>query len=224
MNDPYQWLPPLIPTLDVIIDALGGSVDLSKIGDVLLQATINLVEKHRPKGAPKISYIYTSGVWLYGDSRTEVVTDTTPTTRCLPFVQWRHIQEQKTVKSEVVNGIVIRPSLLYGRSGSHLGPFFKSASEGKVIWKGAPGGRLATIHADDIAELYLLASVKGQLVGGQIFAATNDATESVEDLLQKLVQVSGAKGPFEYVKPDNGEYLLWLLRNGICGAHILCSV
>lgn len=187
----------------MIIEAVGGSADIKAISDILLQAATALAQKHRPADAPKLTYIYTSGAWVFGDSRTEFVTDTTPITNSVPLVAWRPEQEQRTAKSQVLNGIVVRPSLLYGKSASILAGFFKGASEGKVVWFGTPGGRLATIHADDLAELYLVLAEKSQLVGGQIFTASNDVSESVDDFLQKLVEISGAKGPHEYIKPSN---------------------
>ncbi|KAF4565285.1 hypothetical protein EYR36_001855 [Pleurotus pulmonarius] len=80
--------------------------------------------------------------------------------------------------STALNGIVIRLSLLYGRGGSLLAPLFKSAQEGKVAWYLAPGGRFALVHADDLADLYVRAAEKAQIIGGNIFDASNEFTES----------------------------------------------
>ncbi|OBZ68984.1 hypothetical protein A0H81_11338 [Grifola frondosa] len=93
--------------------------------------------------------------------------------------------------------------MLYGRSGSILSMLFKNAYEGKVAWFGTPGGRYSVVHCDDLAQLYLLATEKAPLISGQIIDGANDVTESVDDLLEKLVQVSGAKEPYEYIKPSN---------------------
>jgi nucleoside-diphosphate-sugar epimerase len=41
-------------------------------------------------------------------------------------------------------------------------------------------------------------------IGGLIFDAANDFTESVEDILSNLVRVSGAQGPYELREPTNG--------------------
>jgi nucleoside-diphosphate-sugar epimerase len=136
------------------------------------------------------------------------VCDTTPLTRPAELVAWRVDQEQLVVTSSILNGIVIRPALLYGKSGSILAPLMKSAREGKVKWYGTPGGRYSLIHCDDLADLFLRAAERGQGVGGMVFDAANGQTESVDDLLQKLVEVSGAKGPYEYVPPQNREFLL----------------
>jgi len=150
-----------------------------------------------------VTYIYTSGTWVHGDNGNDIVTDTTPITNPIPLTAWRQAFEQLVIGDPVLNGIVIRPSLLYGKSGSLLAPLFESAAKGKVAWPGTPGGKYVTIHTDDLADLYLKAAEKAHLVGGLIFDGTNDVMESVDAFLQKLVEVSGAQGPYEYFKPSN---------------------
>ncbi|KAI0719254.1 NAD(P)-binding protein [Cerioporus squamosus] len=192
----------LVSSLDVIIDAVGGT-DLKELSDYILSATADAVRMHRPSHAPKLTYIYTSGTWVHGDDRTEIVTDTTALTNPVELVAWRPAQEQRVISNPHLNGIVIRPALLYGRSGSLLARLFKSAHTGDVAWYGTPGGRMALIHADDLAELYVLTAEKAAIVGGQIFDAANDVTESTDAVLQRLVEVSGAKGQFRYIEPTN---------------------
>ncbi|OSX59769.1 hypothetical protein POSPLADRAFT_1048245 [Postia placenta MAD-698-R-SB12] len=200
-TDPSPWLP-LIATLDVVIEAVGG-MEVRVLSQKLLEATAEAAKQYRPPHAPKVTYIYTSGTWVHGDNRKEIVADTTPLTSPAELVAWRPEQEQRVVAQTTLNGIVIRPGLLYGRSASLLGLLFKNAYEGKVKWYGTPGGRYTPIHCDDLAELYLLVGEKSSLIGGKIFDAVNDFTESVDDILQKLVEVSGAKGPYEYIAPSN---------------------
>ncbi|KAJ6530957.1 hypothetical protein DFH09DRAFT_1044708 [Mycena vulgaris] len=197
--DSDAWLP-LIPTLDVLIAAISAD---PKVLLATFEKAAEAAQTTRPAGAPLLSYIYTSGTWIHGDNRTAVVTDTTPITAPLAIVSWLPDLEQRVVRSAAVNGIVIRASVVYGRSGSNLAPLFASAARGLVVWPGTPGGRYALIHADDLADLYVRAAEKATLVGGKIFDASNPTTESVDELLQKLVQVSGATGPYEYTKPAN---------------------
>ena len=121
------------------------------------------------------------------------------------LVAWRPEQEQRVISNPHLNGIVIRPSLLYGRSGSLLASLFRRAYDGKVTWPGEPGGRLALIHRDDLAEVYVLAAEKAAIAAGKIFDASNDVSESTDAFLQRLVEVSGAQGPYEYLKPTSGE-------------------
>ncbi|KAJ7133331.1 hypothetical protein C8R44DRAFT_977516 [Mycena epipterygia] len=199
--DSDAWIP-LIATLDLIIDAIGGAADVKTLCIKTFERVTEAV-KFRPDGAPLLSYIYTSGTWVHGDNRTEIVTDTTPILRPVELVVWRPAVEQRVVQSTEVNGVVIRPALLYGRSASILAYLFQSASKGHVAWPGTPGGRYSVIHADDLSDLYVRVAEKATLVRGKIFDAANPSTESVDELLQKLVGVSGAKGPYEYTKPTN---------------------
>ncbi|KAH8103279.1 hypothetical protein BXZ70DRAFT_715169 [Cristinia sonorae] len=198
-TDTSKWIH-LIDTVDVVIEAIGGTPDLAKLSIGVLEAVTQAAAK-RPGGSAKITYIYTSGVWVHGDDRKNVITDTTPITNPTSLVTWRPALEQQVVTQTVINGIVARPGLVYGRSASLLGLLF-AARSGKVTWFGTPGGRFTAVHTDDLAQFYLLAAEKGQLIGGKIFDVVNDNTESVDDILTKAVAVSGASG-FEYIQPTN---------------------
>ena len=190
-----------------MIEAVGGpSADIKATSTETLVTVSDAARELRPQGAPKLTYIYTSGIWVHGDNRTDVVTDTTPITSSAELVAWRPSSEQAVINDRVLNGIVIRPALVYGRSGSLLAPFFKSASEGRVWHPGTPGGRFSLIHVDDCADLYVKAVEKSAIAGGLIFDVANDQTESVDDFLAALVKVSGAKTPYEYRQPTSGMF------------------
>jgi nucleoside-diphosphate-sugar epimerase len=203
-SDTKTWIH-LIPTLDVVIEALGGS-DGVAISDVAFEA-VKAAAGSRPAGSSKLTYVYTSGTWVHGDRRNtgDIVSDTTPLISPADLVSWRPAKEQRVVKDDVLNGIVVRPAVLYGRSGSILAPLFADAAKGKVRWPGRPGGRMALIHTDDLADLYVRVAERAQAVGGLIFDAANDFTESVQDVLTELVRVSGAQGSPEIFEPTNGE-------------------
>ncbi|PIL35612.1 hypothetical protein GSI_02340 [Ganoderma sinense ZZ0214-1] len=192
----------LIPTLDAIVDAMGGT-DVKVAGEALLSTVAIAASALRHPTAQNLAYIYTSGTWVHGENRKDVVSDTTPVTNPTELTAWRPAQEQRVVANHHVNGIVIRPSLLYGRGGSLLAPLFRRAHEGRVTWHGEPGGRLAVVHCDDLAEVYVLAAERAAVAGGRIFDASNDVNESTDAFLQRLVEVSGAQGPYEYQKPTN---------------------
>ena len=173
------------------------------LSDEMLQATAAAAAARRPASAPKLTYIYTSGTWVHGHDLKNVKTDTTPITNPAELVAWRPAQEQRVVTNSVLNGIVVRPALLYGRSGSIVGMLFKNAVEGKVAWFGTSESRWAVIHADDLAEMYLLLAEKAQLVGGKIFDAANSYTESLPDILKKLAEVSGASTEPVFLQSTN---------------------
>lgn len=195
--EPATWTH-LVATIDVIIDAARDDKNHKLMIDIFKLVT-DAAQRLRPVGAPKLSFIATTGVGVHGDSRTEFVTDTTPITRPIALAAGRAKAEQEILKNDVVNGIVIRPSLVYGRSGSLTEILFGSAAAGKAQWYGEPGARLGLIHTDDLADLYLRAAEKAQLIGGQAFSGVNSFTESVEDILAKATYVSGAKEAPAYI-------------------------
>ena len=169
----------------------------------LLKLVTEAVASVRPAYASKLTYVETSGVWVHGDSRDEIVTDTTPTTTPHPFAEWRAVHERNVASSTVLNGIVIRPVWVIGRSGSHLGNLlFPSAHAGEAVAIGTPGGRYSIIHQDDLADAYVRAVERGSIVGGSIFDIANEFTEGVDDVLATLCKVSGAKG-YKYREPTN---------------------
>ena len=191
----------LLATVDAVIDATG-SEDTSKLAPVVFNVISEAVAAVRPPNAVKLTFIHTSGSWVHGDNREETVTDTTPAKTNNTFVAWRIGHEQAVVTSRIMNGIVIRPSLLYGRSASMFDPLFKQAYDGEIVWYGTPGGRYALIHQDDLADLYVRVAERASILPGLIIEASNDFTESVDDILTALVKISGARG-YRYVIPTN---------------------
>ena len=109
------------------------------------------------------------------------------------------------MSSTEVDGIVIRPSLVYGRSGSILSTLFGAAqSEQELVWPGTKGGRWALVHIDDVADAFLRIAEAGPICKGLVFDVSNDASESVDDILEAVVRLSGATG-YTYREPQNGE-------------------
>ncbi|TCD60913.1 hypothetical protein EIP91_009304 [Steccherinum ochraceum] len=198
-SDPSAWIS-IIANIDVVIEAIGGGPDFPQLQQNVFKAVTDAAG-NRPVGSAKISYIYTSGAWVHGDDRQNIITDNTPITSPVSLVAWRPAVEQAIVNSKVVNGIVVRPGIVYGRSGSLLAILF-SAPTGKPQWYGTPGGRWSAIHTDDLANFYVLAAEKAGAIGGQIFDVVNDTTESVDEILAKAAKLIGASG-YEYVAPTN---------------------
>jgi len=203
IDKPAGWVN-IVQDLDAVIEFVHGTGDDKRVSGEVFTAVSNAAQQLRPQGSIKLTYIYTSGTWVHGDNRNEVVTDTTPITSPVPdLVKWRPIREQIVINDKTLNGFVIRPGLMYGSAGPLLARFFQEASKGQVWYPGTPGGRLALLHTDDLGDIYVKAVEKSSLCGGLIFDAVNDHTESVDDLLAALIKVSGAKGPYEYRAPTN---------------------
>jgi nucleoside-diphosphate-sugar epimerase len=81
----------------------------------------------------------------------------------MPVTAWRIEIEQKAISSisQSFTANVIRPSLLYGGSGSLIGDIlFASAKGGDIVWFGDENARMATIHKEDLGEAFRLCAEK----------------------------------------------------------------
>ena len=126
------------------------------------------------------------------------------------MIEWRVAFEQKVVTSKDVDGIVIRSGFVYGRGGSVLSAIFQAAQPGKELtWPGTKGGRYCMIHIDDLADLFVKVGEAGPICKGLFFDGVNEATESVDDILEAVVRVTGASD-YSYRAPENGT-----LRNSL---------
>jgi len=193
----------VVEGVDVVVDCIGGmevnAVNL-KVLDIISQAA----KSSRGSRVPKLTYIYSSGTWMHGEDRENLVNErTVPNKAINPLVSWRFEREQTILASTAFDAVVIRPSLLYGRSASILAMLFGRAQPGQEIkWFGTKGGRWSLIHVDDLANMYLRIAEAAPICKGLIFDAANDLTESVDDVLEATAKVTGASG-WSYAKPEN---------------------
>lgn len=167
-------------------------------------------QKVRGPGTPKLTFIYTSGTWVHGSDTTHTVSERAPVKNTVKLVQWRPAQENVVTSSTVVDGIVVRPSLLYGRSGSIIAFLFAEATQAAsqhrdLVWVGEKASRWTTIHADDLADAYLRIAEAAPITKGLVFDIANDATESVDDVLANVARITGATG-YEFRQPSNREF------------------
>lgn len=147
------------------------------------------------------------------------------------LTSWRipHEQAVLAAKSSSLITNVVRPSLLYGRSGSITAEWFASAHTGSLVAAVKQEARIATCHVDDCAALYALVAQKVRsvcgcrrtlavgapsltlytasqalLVHGIIFDASNAYPESLSTILTQLAVVAKAEGP-KFTEPTDGE-------------------
>jgi nucleoside-diphosphate-sugar epimerase len=144
------------------------------------------------RGSQTKTFIYTSGVWVHGDTRGVFVDETTPLDP-LPLVSWRPPHESLVLESDAVRGIVLRPGCVYGGSGGMPGGWFKSASDGvppEVVGEGA--NRWALVHIEDLGEAYRLAAESG--LAGEVFCIVERSRETVREMATAAGRAAGLSG------------------------------
>lgn len=95
-------------------------------------------------------YLHTGGVWVFGDGQDIVETDPF---KPLPITAWR-LDIESRLRASAVRSTIIAPTVVYGH-GQGI-PNVLSGDDG-VHLVGNGIQHWATVHADDLADLYFLA-------------------------------------------------------------------
>ncbi|HEU4648800.1 MAG TPA: NAD-dependent epimerase/dehydratase family protein [Gemmatimonadales bacterium] len=148
-------------------DARGPEVDRAAV-DAIIRAL---------DGTDK-PFVYTSGIWVYGDTQGRVVDETTPLTPA-PIVAWRPAVERRVLDAAAhgVRAIVLRPGIVYGQQGGIPQLFIRWAKErGAARVIGSGENRWPTVHVADLADLYVRALQRAP-AGTVLIASTLPSVE-----------------------------------------------
>jgi nucleoside-diphosphate-sugar epimerase len=152
----------------------------------------------RPRTSAAVSparrfIIYTSGVWVLGQSP-DPADEATPV-NSIALTAWRPAHEQFILDAatEHLRTVVVRPGVVYGGGTGMVADLFKSASNGLVRVVGDGNNRWPLVYDRDLADLY------ARLVANQdasgIYHANDEGDERVNDIVSAI-------RPYVSVKPD----------------------
>jgi nucleoside-diphosphate-sugar epimerase len=142
--------------------------------------------------------LYTSGVWVYGDTHGRLADESTPRTAPLPLVRWRVAHEEAALAlAERGAGVtVFQPSLVYGGTRGVLASLFASARKrGEVTWPGTGEQSWGLVHVEDLAEAYRLAAERpdpapGGPAGGR-FILNDGSEQTAREIAEAVARVTG---------------------------------
>ena len=142
-------------------------------------------------------FVYTSGVWIYGDTGFASVNEGTPV-KPSPYVAKRAEVEAAVLSANTgpLKTLVLRPGCVYGGSGSLTATWFESAEAGgaaKIVGDGA--NRWAMVHLADLADAYLRAALSPY--GGEVFNVTDRSRFTVRECAQAASRAAGKEGRVE---------------------------
>ncbi|PUU73713.1 hypothetical protein B9Z19DRAFT_1196731 [Tuber borchii] len=195
--------------IDVVIDSSNVHQNMSK---VLTEA--KRLGEARLKGlkrGPKLGFILLSGSWVHGDQpdARDIVNELTAPTP-VEMVAWRSAVENELLSSsDVLDAVVIRPTMLYGGSGSIfsmlLAPIAAAvkggASEARVLGRKI---ELPVIHKDDVADFTLKVVEKISYVGALSYPVFDITAqhESYTDIIEAAAKHMGFTGAIIYRDPE----------------------
>jgi nucleoside-diphosphate-sugar epimerase len=173
------------------------AVDYQTDPFALDKQTVEFLLSLAKRGPQPKTLIYTSGVWVYGNTRGGLVDETTPLNPPR-MVARRPASEQLVLNCADLRGLVIRPGCVYGYQGGLTGMWFGGAVQEKTLSAVGDGAnRWTMVHADDLADAYLRAGQSGRY--GEVFNITDRSRWSVAEMLQAVARVTGYAGKIQLV-------------------------
>jgi nucleoside-diphosphate-sugar epimerase len=139
--------------------------------------------------------VYTSGAWVYGAGNGRRAEHT-------PLAPFPHIAHKARAEEMVldaarsgdVNGIVLRPGMVYAPWGQFAEQYLKTmVAGGSARYAGKGSNVQSWVHIDDLSRAFVLAIEKAP--GGRVFNICDDEPVSISILLGALAEAFGAKPP-----------------------------
>jgi len=98
--------------------------------------------------------------------------------------------------------MVIRPGVVYGKSGGLTGLWFDGASNSNVLRVVGDGyNRWAMVHVDDLAQGYLQGAQSG--ISGEVFNLVDSSRDTVMHMVGTAAQAAGHTRQLEFIPVAN---------------------
>jgi nucleoside-diphosphate-sugar epimerase len=187
--------------------------EYSKRGpEVDRQAIENLlgIARRRANGGVKPFFIYTSGVWVLGDTPSPAAEDA-PVAPA-PNVSWRPDHERMVLDAGAdgtIRTALIRPGIVYGGSRGIIADMLKDAGNGLVRVIGNGKNHWPCVYDRDLADVYVRVAANPDASG--IFHANDEGDERVNDIAEALARHAKTPADIRHVPLDEaraklGEY------------------
>lgn len=161
-------------------------------------------------------FIYTSGVWVLGDTGPSPATEEAPTARPAAVASFRPAHERMVLEGgdDRLATAVIRPGLVYGGSGGLVSRLFRSArAEGAAAYIGGGRNRWSVVYRDDVAELYR--QVAERRARG-IFHGVDGTPLPALEIARAASTAAGAGGRIRAVPLDEARAELGAMADALC--------
>ena len=166
-------------------------------------------------------FVYTSGCLLYGSTGDTPATEDSPLYP-IDLVRFRQALEGEVLAATAdgVHSIVIRPAWVYGNGGGTAMMMAGSAKEhGAARYVGDGKNRWTTVHADDLADLYLLALEKAP--AASIFNGAYGAAIPLIAIARAASEGAGAEGRVAEWPLDEARQALWGFADAIACDQVI---
>jgi nucleoside-diphosphate-sugar epimerase len=191
-------------------------IDRDAIDALLAAAT------RRAASGRAATFVYTSGVWVLGDTQGRATEDAPVNPAAL--VAWRPEHERMVLdasRSQPIRTVVIRPGIVYGGARGIIGDLLKDAANGLVRVIGDGRNHWPCVYDRDLADLYFRLTTHADASG--IFHANDEADERVDDIVESIARHAKMRPdirhvPIEEARAKMGAYADALALDQIVGS------
>ena len=221
VNSPKDWQDVVRKHhINVVIDATtsdDGSLKLLEATKELGAERLSAAKNEDVVPPEKLGFVYTSGVWVHGDSQNRV-SDLTPVgtasapTKPAALVTARTGWEQAVLKSrDILNVVIIRPTVIYGGSSWIFDPLWMPVyAAGSVDSVQVPlneSTMAGLVHAEDVGLGMQLAAEKISWLSNTypVFDLST-SQESLASITRAAAATLGYKGKIEMAGPGENPF------------------
>jgi nucleoside-diphosphate-sugar epimerase len=176
--------------------------------------TVDTILQVFSKSALPRSFIYTSGVWVYGSQGYKMVDESSPL-RPVEISKWRPAHEEKVLKanSPKLRTIVLRPGVVYGGIGGIMNLLFTSTHNGSVTIVGEGHNRWPLVHVQDMAHAYVSAAERE--LAGVILDVVDDSTLTLREIAEAIARVAKLEGKINALSMEEAKKQFGPLAEGL---------
>ena len=168
------------------VDAAIHTAAIGRGDDAVLDAVIAAYE-----GTDR-RYVHTGGIWTWG-SNLEI---TEQSAHAAPEISaWRDEREARLLGADL-RASIVSPAVVYGHGhGIPVSTVLEAprATDGALELVGDGSQHWATVHVDDLAELYV--AVLERAPGGQVYIGASGGNPTVRELAEAVVGPDGVVAP-----------------------------
>lgn len=173
-------------------------------------------------GGPR-GVVYTSGVWVLGNTGDRPADEGASTAGAAPIVAWRPTHERLVLDAGRGNlaAVVIRPGMVYGGKGGLVTQFFSSATkEGAAAYVGPGANRWSLVHRDDLAQLYRLVAEKR---ARGVFHGVDGAPVTVADAARAASHAAGKGGATRSIPVEEARKQMGPMADALCLDQVVAT-
>lgn len=170
---------------------------------------------HAADGSRGRAVLYTSGVWLYGNTGGRAVDETRALEKGF-ILPWRLEHEKLVLGAATATRrcLALRPGCVYGGKGGLPAMWFESAErQGRAVVAGDGKNRWALVHLEDLAEAYALAGESA--LSGELLNVVDRSRETVLEMAAAASRAAGAGGAVEALSVSQARQAFGPLAEGL---------